>query len=79
MIVNQDKFQAMIMRCDEKVNKHDLNINNSNISSVYSATLLGIETNQFNFEKHISTIYKKWIRQLNTISRIISYERVKVM
>ena len=49
----------MIMRCDEEENKHDLNINNSNISSVYSATLLGIETNQFNFEKHISTIYKK--------------------
>ena len=43
MIVNPDKFQAIIMRCDKKENKYNLNINNSIIiSSVDSATLLGI-------------------------------------
>ena len=43
MIVNSDKFQAMIVSCNNKENKHDLNINNSIISSVDSVTLLGIE------------------------------------
>ena len=42
MIVNSDKFRAMIMSCDKKQNKH-LNINNSIISSVDSVILLGIE------------------------------------
>ena len=27
MIVNPDKFQAMIMSCDKKENKYELNIN----------------------------------------------------
>ena len=27
MIVNPDKFQAMIMSCDKKENKHDSNMN----------------------------------------------------
>lgn len=56
MIVNPDKLQAMIMKCDKKENKHDLNINNSIISSV---TLLGIEINKLIFENRISTICKK--------------------
>ena len=45
MIVKPDKFQARIMNCDKKENKHDLNINinNSIISFVDSVTLLGIE------------------------------------
>ena len=29
MIVNPEKFQAMIMSCDKKEHKYDLNINNS--------------------------------------------------
>ena len=33
IIVNLDKPQAMIMSCDKKGKKHDLNINNSIISS----------------------------------------------
>ena len=39
MIVNPDKFQAMIVSCDKKENKHDLKINNSIISSVDPVTL----------------------------------------
>ena len=69
MMVNPDKFQAMIMGCDKKENKHDLYINNSIISSVDSVTLLGIEmNNKLNFEKHVSAICKKASRQLNAIS-----------
>ena len=57
------------MSCDKKENKHDLNINNSIISSVDSVTLLGIEIdNKLNFEEHVSTICKKASRQLNAIS-----------
>ena len=74
MIVNPDKFQAMIMSCNKTENKHDLNTNNSIISSVDSVILLGIEIDsKLNFEKHISTICKKASRQLNTISQIQSY------
>ena len=63
MIVNPDKFQAIIMRCDKKENKYNLNINNSIIiSSVDSATLLGIEIDkQLNFEKHVSSIISFYI------------------
>ena len=39
MIVNKDKFQAMVMSFDIKENKHHLNINNSIISSVDSITV----------------------------------------
>ena len=43
MIVNSDKFQAMILRPDKKENNFQLNINDSIISSEDSVTLLGIE------------------------------------
>ena len=59
MLVNPCRFRAMIISCDKKKqNKSDLNINNSMIiSSVDSATLLGIEIDKYlNFEKHFSTI-----------------------
>ena len=50
MTINRDKFQVMILSCDKKEHKHDLNINNSIISSVHSVTLLGMEIdNKLNF------------------------------
>ena len=63
MVVNPDKSQAMIMSCDKKENKYDLNINNSIIiSSVDSVTLSGIEIdNKLNFEKYVSTIISFYI------------------
>ena len=75
MIVNPDKFLAMIMSWDEKESKYDLNINNSIISSVDSVTDLGTTEidNKLNFEKHVSTIFKKASWQLNEISQIQSY------
>ena len=75
MIVNPDKFPTMIMSWDEKESKYDLNINNSIISSVDSVTDLGTTEidNKLNFEKHVSTIFKKASWQLNEISQIQSY------
>ena len=40
MIVNPNEFQAMIMNCDKKENKFDLDINYSTILSVDYVTLL---------------------------------------
>ena len=74
IVVNPDKFQAMIISCDKKENKYDLNINNSIISSADSVTILAIEIdNKVNFEKHVSAICKKASWQLHPISQIKSY------
>ena len=74
MIVNPDKFQAMILRPDKKENKFHLNINDSIISAEDSVTLLGIEIDsKLNFKNHVSTICRKASRQLNAISRIQNY------
>ena len=72
MIVNTDKFQAMILSCDKKENQYDFIINNLIIiSSVDSVTPLGIEIgNKINFEKHVSTIISIYIflsRQYNLL------------
>ena len=40
MIVNPNEFQAMIMSCDKKENKFDLDINYSTILSADYVTLL---------------------------------------
>ena len=62
-VIYPDKFQAMIISCDKKENKCDLNINNSIIISfVDSVTLLVIEVdNKLNFEKLVSTIISFYI------------------
>ena len=74
MIVNPDKFQAMILSSDKRENKFQLNINDSTISSEDSVTLLGIEIDsKLNFKNHVSTICKKASRQLNAICRIQNY------
>ena len=72
MIVNTDKFQAMILSCDKKENQYDFIINNLIIiSSVDSVTPLGIEIgNKINFEKHVSTIISIYMfssRQYNLL------------
>ena len=74
MIVNPDKFQAMILSSDKKDKKFQLNTNKSTISSEDSVTLLGIEIdNKLNFKSHVSTICKKENRQLNAVGRIQNY------
>ena len=72
MIVNPKKFRAIIKNRENRSNhNHCLIINNAEIKSKESVTLLGIEIdNKLNFEKHVSTICKKANNQLNAISRI---------
>ena len=63
MIVNPKKFQAIIINRQNRSNHNCcLTINNAEIKSNQSVTLLGIEIdNKLNLEKHVSTICKKRI------------------
>ena len=77
MIVNPDKFQAIIVKKNSKMeNSYPLNINDQTINSENSVKLLGIEIdNKLSFEQHISTLCKKASNQLNAIGRIKQYLR----
>ena len=72
MIVNPKKFRAIIKNRENRSNhNHCLIINNAEIKSKESVTLLGIEIdNKLNFKKHVSTICKRANSHLNTINRI---------
>ena len=72
MIVNPKKFQAIIINRPNRSNHNwYLTINNAEIKSKESVTILGIEIdNKLNFEKHVSTICKKANNQPNAIRRI---------
>ena len=75
MIVNPDKFQAIVIKknCRMK-DSYALNINNQTINSENCVKLLGIEIdNTLSFNKHISTLCKKASNQLNAIGRIQKY------
>ena len=71
MIVNSDKFQAIIVKRNNKMkDSYPLNINQEAINSEKCVKLLGVEIdNKLSFEKYISKLGKKG-NQLNTISRI---------
>ena len=72
MIVNPDKFQAIVVTRNNKMkDSYSLNINQEVINSENSVKLLGVEIdNKLSFEKHISTLVKKASNQLNATSRI---------
>ena len=74
MIVNPDKFQAMILSFNKKGNKYTLYTNDSHITSedFVIRFSVGID-NKLNFEKHISTLCRKLSKQLNAISKIQHY------
>ena len=75
MIVNPDKFQAIIVKKNAKIkDSYPLKINDQIINSENSVKLLGIEIdNKLSFDKHISTLSKKASNQLNAIGRIQKY------
>ena len=53
MIVNPDKFQAMILSSDKKENKYEIETSNSVISSEKSVILLGkVQNAQFGINKN---------------------------
>ena len=72
MIVNPDKFQAIVVKRNNKMkDSYSLNINQEVINSENCVKLLGVEIDdKLSFEKHISTLVKKASSQLNAISRI---------
>ena len=79
MIVNPDKFQAIVIKknCRMK-DSYALNINNQTINSENCVKLLGVGIdNTLSFKKHISTLYKKASNQLNAIRRIQKYMSFK--
>ena len=73
MIVNPDKFQAIVVKknCRMK-DSYALNINNQTINSENCLKLLGIE-----IDKTLSTLCKKASNQLNAIGRTQKYTGFK--
>ena len=79
MTVNPKKFQGIIVNRQNRLNHNFcFTINNYEIKSNESVTLLGIEIdNKLNFKKHVSTICKKAYNQLNARSGISAVLRQK--
>ena len=75
MIVNPDKFQAIIVFENNKMNnKYFLNIGETEVISDQSVTLLEIKTdNKLPFKNLISSLCRKASNQLNGINRIKRY------
>ena len=65
MIVNPDKFQAIIIKKNSKMkDSYPLNINDQKINPKNCVKHLEIEIdNKLCFEQHISTLYKKATNQ----------------
>ena len=81
MIVNPDKFQAIILQkgnSNRNKNYNTLAIENIEINTTKSVELLGLTIdNRLNFEEHISILCKKASSQLNAISRLQHYMNQK--
>ena len=79
MIVNPDKFQAIVVKknCRMK-DSYALNINKQIINSENCVKLVRIEINNtLSFDKHIFNLCKKAINQLNAIGKIQKYMGLK--
>ena len=73
MIVSPDKFQAIVVKRNNKM-KDSLNINEEVINSENCVKLFGVKVdNKLSLEKHISTLVKKASNQVNVISRIQTF------
>ena len=71
MIVNADKFQAIILNKKESEVKYKLAIDNNDIESTKSVKLLGITTDdRLRFDQHISNLCFKAAMQLNALGRL---------
>ena len=68
MIVNSDKFQAIIIDRKKKKKPTSTKINDTNINSENSVRLLGLEIDsKLNFDKYLTQLCKKYVGQLNAI------------
>ena len=72
MAVNPDKFQLMLLqKSTKKVIQEKLQIDNNEIESDNSVTLLGITIdNRLSFDDHISKLCNKAAMQLNAVFRL---------
>ena len=71
MIVNADKFQAIILNKKESEAKYKLTIDNNDIESV---KLLGITIDdRLRFDQHIINLCSKATMTLNTLGRLQKY------
>ena len=69
MVVNSQKFQAIILNKKEAQAAHILIINNKEIKTTNSIKLLGINVDdQLRFNEHISVLCSKAAMQLRTCS-----------
>ena len=75
MIINPDKFQAIILdKKKSKLTNIPLTIDNQTIKSVPSEELLGVHLDdKLNFNLHISNICRSAANQLNALIRLKSY------
>ena len=74
MVVNSDKFQAIILNRKEAQAAHKLIIDNKEIKTTNSIKLLGINIDdQLRFNEHISILCSKAAMQLNALSRLQKY------
>ena len=74
MIVNPDKFQAMLPEKRNKNNQSCLKMNNQLINTTNCVKLLGINIDsKLNFDSHISDLCKKASMQLNALNRLRAY------
>ena len=75
MIVNPDKFQAIIIdRKNQQNNPVTIKVNDAEINSENSVRLLGLEIDsKLNFDKHITQLCKKSAGQLNALCRLNSF------
>ena len=74
MVLNSDKFQAIIVNRKDGQAAHKLFIDNKEIKTTNSIKLLGISIDdQLRFNEHISTLCSKAAVQLNALSRLQKY------
>ena len=75
MIVNPDKFQAIIINKHKKEEQvYSLNFNNTQIETSSEVTLLGIEIdNNLSFNSHVRNLTKRAAGQLNYICKNSKY------
>ena len=74
IVVNSDKFQAIILNRKEAQAAHKYIIDNKEIKTTNSIKLLGININdQLKFNEHISILCSSAAMQLNGLSRLQKY------
>ena len=76
MVVNSNKFQAIILHRKEVQATHRLIIGDKETKTTNSIKLLGINIDdQLKFNEHISILCSKAVMQLNALSRLQKYMR----